>query len=413
VKKVAALIASLVLALLAAGCGSSGSPADYPKDFKVEAGDGAVIITWTEEPDVVYWLFWGRGPNITTTNWTTSFGTAVPEVKSPRVIPGLNNGETYSFTINGRKDGGPGGEGAPTQAVVPQIAGSNWRVGEPMGTGRLGGVAGGLNATTYITMALGENGVIYSRARSGETTNPTNPTAPAQLNGIAYGTAGWVAVGANGTAVAALDGITWESKPTGITANLHGISTSSLGGYIATGAGGTILLGSIAAVWTPVAATGTTSDLYAATYGGGLYVAVGAAGTIVTSPDAVTWTVRPSGTTNDLRGVAFVALLTTVDGVATTTFHYVAVGKAGTVLHSSDGIAWTVLAPVVGGNDLNAVIHGGQFMAVGSAGGIYTSPDGLLWTPRPVATTADLTSVTRTQLGYTAVGTGGTVVSTF
>jgi hypothetical protein len=96
VKKVAALIASLVLALLAAGCGSSGSPADYPKDFKVEAGDGAVIITWTEEPDVVYWLFWGRGPNITTTNWTTSFGTAVPEVKSPRVIPGLNNGADRS-----------------------------------------------------------------------------------------------------------------------------------------------------------------------------------------------------------------------------------------------------------------------------------------------------------------------------
>ncbi len=412
-KKVAALAASLVLALLAAGCGSSGSSADYPKDFRVEAGDGAVLITWTEEPDVEYWLFWGRGPDITTTNWTTQLGTAIPQVKSPRVIPGLTNGQTYSFTINGRKDGGPGGEGAPTQVVVPQFAGANWRVGEPMGTGRLGGVAGGLSPTTYVTMALGENGTIYSRARNGETTNPVNPTAPAQLNGIAYGTAGWVAVGANGTSVAALDGITWESKVTGVTANLHGISTSSLGGYIATGAGGTVLLGSIAGVWTVVANSGTTNDLYAATYGGGLYVAVGAAGTIVTSPDGVTWTVRPSGTTNDLRGVAFAAIATTTDGVATTTLHYVAVGKAGTVLHSTDGLAWTVLAPVVGGNDLSAVIYGGQFMAVGSAGSIYTSPDGLAWTPRPSGTTADLTSVTRTQTGYTAVGTGGTIVSSF
>ena len=373
-KKVAALAASLVLALLAAGCGSSGSSADYPKDFRVEAGDGAVLITWTEEPDVEYWLFWGRGPDITTTNWTTQLGTAIPQVKSPRVIPGLTNGQTYSFTINGRKDGGPGGEGAPTQVVVPQFAGANWRVGEPMGTGRLGGVAGGLSPTTYVTMALGENGTIYSRARNGETTNPVNPTAPAQLNGIAYGTAGWVAVGANGTSVAALDGITWESKVTGVTANLPGISTSSLGGYIATGAGGTVLLGSIAGVWTVVA---------------------------------------NSGTTNDLRGVAFAAIATTTDGVATTTLHYVAVGKAGTVLHSTDGLAWTVLAPVVGGNDLSAVIYGGQFMAVGSAGSIYTSPDGLAWTPRPSGTTADLTSVTRTQTGYTAVGTGGTIVSSF
>ena len=412
-KKVAALVASLVLALLAAGCGSSGSSADYPKDFKVEAGDGAVIITWTEEPDVVYWLFWGRGPNITTTNWTTSLGTAVPGVTSPRVITGLTNGQTYSFTINGRKDGGPGGEGAPTQAVVPQFAGGNWRVGEPMGTGRLGGVSGGLSPTTYVTMALGENGTIYSRARDGVTTNPTNPTAPAQLNGIAYGTAGWVAVGANGTSVAALDGITWESKATGVTANLLGITTSSLGGYVATGAGGTILLGSIGAAWTIVTASGTTSDLYAAAYGSGRYVAVGAAGTIVTSEDGLTWTVTPSGTTNDLRGVAFASITTTTDGVATTTSHYVAVGKAGTVLHSTDGLAWTVLAPVVGANDLNAVIYGGQFVAVGSAGGIYTSPDGLAWTPRPSGTTADLTSVTRTQTGYTAVGTAGTIVSSF
>ena len=412
-KKAVALVASLALALLAAGCGSSGSPADYPKDFRVEAGDGAALVTWTEEPGVSYWLFWGPGPNITTTNWTTTGGVAIPGVTSPRYVPALVNGRTYSFTINGRKDGGPGGEGAPTQVIVPQFAGANWRLGEPLGTGRLSGVSGGLTPTTYVTMALGENGTIYSRARSGETTTPTNPTAPAQLNGIAYGTAGWVAVGANGTAVAALDGITWESKPTGVTANLHGITASSLGGYVATGASGTILLGSIAGVWTTVTAPGTTSDLYAAAVGNGRYVAVGAAGTIVTSTDGLTWTATPSGTTNDLRGVAMAALSTTTDGETTTTFHFVAVGKAGTVLHSTDGLAWTVLPPVVGANDLNAVIYGGQFVAVGSAGAIYTSPDGLAWTARNSGTNADLTAVTRTQTGYTAVGTGGTIVSSF
>lgn len=415
-KKLAALIATLALAILAAGCGDKGSSADYPKDFKVVAGDGAVVITWTEEPDVEYWVFWGRGSEITTVNWATQGGTVIVGAKSPRVITGLSNGQTYSFTINGRKDGGPGGEGAPTQVAVPQFAGANWSLGDPLGTGRLNGVAGGLGGSiekpSYITMAVGDGGTIYSRPTFGETTTPTNPAAPARLNGVAYGTAGWVAVGDNGTSVAALDGVTWEAKPAGVTANLLGIVTSPLGGYIATGANGTILLGSTAAVWTAATSTGTTSDLRSATLGNNHYVAAGAAGTIVTSTDGLTWTVTPSGTTSDLRGLAYAGITTIADGVATVNHHFVAVGKAGTVLHSSDGLAWTTIAPFTAG-DLNAVVYGGQFVAVGAAGGIFTSPDGLAWTARNSGTTADLTAITRTQTGYSAVGTAGTIVTSF
>lgn len=415
-KKLASLLATLALALLAAGCGGKGSPADYPKDFKVVAGDGAVVITWTEEPDVEYWIFWGRGSEITTVNWATQAGSAIVAAKSPRVITGLTNGQTYSFTINGRKDGGPGGEGAPTQVVVPQFAGGNWSLGEPLGTGRLNGVAGGLagdiSLPRYITMVVGDGGTIYSRPTFGDTTTPANPAAPARLSGVAYGTAGWVAVGDNGTSVAALDGVTWEVKPTGVTANLNGIFTSPLGGYVATGANGTILLGSVSAVWTVATATGTTNDLYAATLGNNRYVVAGAAGTILTSTDASTWTVTPSGTTSDLRGLAYAGITTTTDGVSTLNHHFVAVGKGGTVLHSSDGLAWTTVAPFTAG-DLNAVVYGGQFVAVGAAGGIFTSPDGLAWTARNSGTTADLTAVTRTQTGYTAVGTAGTIVSSF
>ncbi len=412
-KKLAALVASLALAILAAGCGGSkGSPADYPQDFKVVAGDGAVRVTWTAEPDVEYWVFWGKGSNITTVNWVSQGGAVIAKATSPLVIPRLTNGETYSFTINGRKDGGPGGEGAPTQVAVPQFAGANWSAGAPMGTGRLNAVAGGASPTGYLTMAAGEGGTIYSRNALGETTTPANPTAPATLNSMAYGTAGWLAVGAGGTAVAALDGVTWESKPTSVTANLNGISASPLGGYIVTGAGGTILLASVGAAWTPATATGTTSDLHAAVLGDTRYVAVGAGGTIVTSTDGLTWAATPSGTAVDLRGTAFASLSTTTDGVVTTTPTYVAVGRAGTVLRSNDGLAWTAVAPFTAG-DLNAVTYGGQFVAVGAAGGIFTSPDGITWTARSSGTTADLTAITRTQLGYSAVGTGGTIVSSF
>lgn len=415
-KKLASLLLSLAFAIAAAGCGGSkGSPADYPKDFKVAAGDTAVIITWTAEPEVEYWLFYGKGTSITTTNWVSQGGSAIAKVTSPYVLTRLTNDQVYSFTINGRKDGGPGGDGAPTQVATPQLAGGNWNTGEPMGTGNLNGIAGGAGGAglaTYYTMTVGDGGAIYARTVAGTTTNPTNPSAPARLNAVAYGTAGWVAVGDGGVSIAAFDGETWTTKPTSVTANLYGISPSPLGGYIATGAAGTILLGSTAATWTPATSSGTTNDLRAALYGNARYVAVGAAGTVVTGTDGLNWTVSPTGTTADLRGLAYAGLPSTTDGVTTTVYHYVAVGKGGTVLHSNDALTWTTV-PSFTTKDLNAVIYGGQFVAVGSAGGIFTSPDGLTWTTRDSGTTADLHAIARTQAGYSAVGAAGTVVSSF
>jgi len=201
--------------------------------------------------------------------------------------------------------------------ATPQLAGGNWSAGEPMGTGNLNGAAsgaGGAALNTYLTMVVGDGGTIYSRNVLGTTTTPTNPSAPARLNAVAFGTAGWVAVGDGGASVGSVDGETWTAKPTSVTANLYGISPSPLGGYIATGAAGTILLGSTAATWSPATSPGTTNDLRAALYGNARYVAVGAAGTVVTGTDGLTWTVSPSGTTADLRGLAYAGLATLVNG---------------------------------------------------------------------------------------------------
>lgn len=117
-------------------------------------------------------------------------------------------------------------------------------------------------------------------------------------------------------------------------------------------------------------ASGTASMLFEAAYGNNTFVAVGEAGTILTSPEGMIWTSRPSGTTNNLLGIAY--------GNQT----YVAVGWAGTVLTSTEGTGWTVGASGTT-DDLVGVAYGNRlFAAVARSGAVVTSPDGSLWTQR-------------------------------
>ena len=85
---------------------------------------------------------------------------------------------------------------------------------------------------------------------------------------------------------------------------------------------------------------------------------------------------------------------------------------------SADGLTWVPaqIAPV----NLASVAHGTQFIAVGDAGAIYTSIDGLAWQPASSGVTVNLHSVAFTVLtggsigvGYIAVGDRGTVLTAF
>src|SRR5262245_11619292 len=68
------------------------------------------------------------------------------------------------------------------------------------------------------------------------------------------------------------------------------------------------------------------------------------------------WNPRTTPTAQDLHDVAY------GNGV------FVAVGKAGTILHSSDGISWLPAASGTA-NNLDAVVFGGGlFVAVGDQG---------------------------------------------
>jgi hypothetical protein len=113
------------------------------------------------------------------------------------------------------------------------------------------------------------------------------------------------------------------------------------------------------------------------TFGQGRFVAVGQAGEIQTSSDGINWTARGSG------------LAASLWGILTTTNLFVVVGDSGTILSSTDGLNWVqresgtiaLLSTVAYGN--------GRFVAAGATNMgqnvVATSVDGTNWTSRLIA----------------------------
>jgi uncharacterized repeat protein (TIGR01451 family) len=122
--------------------------------------------------------------------------------------------------------------------------------------------------------------------------------------------------------------------------------------------------------WEWVNPTPQGSDLLAVTEGDGTIVAVGGAGTIVTSVDGVTWTLRNWESGYDLRDVVY------------TGGSFLAVGTKGKILASIDGITWTEQSSG-STNDFNGVVwNGSQSVAVGTNGAVYVSTGSGNWVSR-------------------------------
>lgn len=400
---------------LLTSCGGSGSPAPAPSGLAVQVAESTATISWNVADGVEYWLFYAPtsvAPADTSdmSVWIrTAAARTVVHVNSPYVLSGLPNGSSYSFTVNGRVNGGPGGPGATPVTATPKLAGSNWSVGS-------NSAAGGqdLRAITRGTVfvAGGAGGAIASSA-DGITWSTLSAATSNNLNAAWFYTT-YKLVGDNGTVVTSTDAITWTPRTSATTQHLYGIAANGTNLNVAVGANGTVITSADGATWA-AQASGTTRDLYAVTYSsfnGGLWVAVGAGGTIVKSTDAVTWTAVASNTTADLRGVANGIGSTVTAATATTTtttfaLAFTAVGAAGTVVSSADGTTW-VAQSVAGGSNLNAVSFGGQFVAVGNAGSIFTSTNGTTWAAvAPAPTTQNLLAIARGTLTYAAVGAGG------
>lgn len=175
----------------------------------------------------------------------------------------------------------------------------------------------------------------------------------------------------------------------------------------------------------------------------GLFVAVGDAGTIVTSRDGVTWDTRISGTTDDLKTIAYgnqryVAaadtgnIFTSPDGVNWTpvitptasyfralTFGnnvFVGVLNSKKVMKSSDGASWTDLMSTGLANAIiNSINYGfDTFIVVGGTGSIYTSVDGVAWAKRLSGSNDELLGIAYGKNRFVAIGagmgTGGDIV---
>lgn len=134
--------------------------------------------------------------------------------------------------------------------------------------------------------------------------------------------------------------------------------------------------------------------------GDGVLVAVGDEGTIVRSADGgVDWVTVRTEPGTPLHDVAW------------TGARFVAVGFAGRILESADGLAWRDVSPVPSPDLWAVAARPGRVVAVGSGGTVFTSPDGVAWTFVPLPEVADswslLYDVATDGAGFLAVGTGG------
>lgn len=243
--------------------------------------------------------------------------------------------------------------------------------------------------------------------------------------------------------------------------------------YLAVGDRAQVLTSENGADWwsVPVPDTLTNAVFLGVAGDSNLVVAVGSAGALMFSPAGVTdvvvtntrttyadcaWTTNSIVTTNpvNLLGLRWTALdppptPNTLQGVATRSGRWVAVGDAGTVLTSTNGRDWQARTlpgqPVLSGaaagtpgwvltgsrgalffspdtgtwtpvttGTTNWIYRvrwlGDRFVAVGQNGLLLTSPDGLAWTARPSGTSAWLTDALLAGDLFYVCGTQGTVL---
>ncbi len=142
-------------------------------------------------------------------------------------------------------------------------------------------------------------------------------------------------------------------------------------------------------------------DLTGVTYFNGNFLAVSQQSAVLTSPDGSNWTVANITGNLVLRSIAGLANVT------------VAVGDAGAVVHSADGVTWTKVSPASTTKNLRRVaVSGTTFVAVGDGGTVLVSADGASWAAATSGTTANLLGINYSATNdlFVAVGANGTMV---
>lgn len=451
-----------MVAPLLSGCYGHGSSASPPANFTATAGDGRVVLEWTPNTSVDYWIFSATDPSLTAANWSgLANAHGYISARTPYYVCGLYNG-TYSngpispmpyyFAANGRTNGGPGGESSPTRSATPYNASTvTWTTGTttPTTPNIFGVGYASLKTCANITTsadgsfaAVGADGAIFTgtyaigppysvtwtqqaspvttdlHAVTGYAVNQNNASNP-KLR--------WVAVGIGMASIYSIDGINWYiGTPYNATDPSLNSLTQVSGRFLAVGDNGTIISGTVPSIpsnttgitWT-THTSNTLNNLNAVTRGN-FYVAVGNSGTILTSGDGNSWSVKINvPTSSDLRGVATVGSI------------IVAVGNNGTIVTSKDsGTTWTAVAAPAGATNLVGVtlelqsvdkapndpvlgyVSKFQFVAVDDSGNAFASQNGFDWSSAAIGA-ANLNTVVSSGFGYVAAGNSGITAYAF
>ena len=420
-------VSCVVLLLLVSSCGGKGGSAPPPVGgITVTPGNGSVTLTWNATPGVQYWFMYAQTANpidIKTPppgkQWVYQ-NVGGGNLTSPYVLTGLTNGLTYSFAMNGRTDGGPGGDQTASVSAVPRMAGGvgTWTVNNTLLTGDLLGASAGIASDTLTyNVAVGSAGA-YRSADGGLTWETAGATPPVNLRAVTYATLNGVskffAVGNGGGAnkiYSSTDLQNWlpatGNVPTGTGLNALGFDATNFN-LVAVGNNGQVLATLNGDEWASQASAGSAT-LNGVVYANGLWVAV--------SQDGKVYTTTNIGTA--WSAAATTSGSTVLNGVAATPSNaFIAVGASGKVLTSANGTVWTesLVSPA---NNLYAVTaDGAQYMVVGTSAvngtsGAFTSPgpdanQNWIWTAQTTGqSTNDWRAVFGTASGYVAVGLGG------
>jgi hypothetical protein len=150
------------------------------------------------------------------------------------------------------------------------------------------------------------------------------------------------------------------------------------------------------------AATGTTNTLWRIACGNGVFVAVGDAGAMASSTNGVDWTAFNSRLTTN-----------TINDICWGNGMFAAATDGGEILTSPDGSQWALQQPGAVSSLSGIAFGGGAFVAVGSSGSApmaLSSTDGSTWTSSTPGQVTP-TCVTYANGSFLAVGNGAMVAS--
>ena len=395
------ILAFLIVCLALVACGGNGSKADAPAGgIKVVPGYGQVTVTWEQSPGVDYWLAYAATASpLDIANLPANHFWQL-NVRSPFVLTGLSNGVSYSFALNARRNGGPGGAQTPSQTAIPRFAGisGSWTAGTALGNN--------LRSLTYDgsnLIAAGDGGLIYKSADGATWTQVVSPNIGSnKLSAVLYvnATIGYVLSDAaqniyKGTDLTNLTTIKLDSSNTNALA-------SDGSTIVAVGDSGSIRTSSNGSNWTDASVSPASSaPLRSVAVSNGIWVAVGDAGAIYVSTN--------SGATWIAPGAAnYTPVASALRSVAGVGSKFVAVGDAGAVVSSKDGITWAASTLPSSNSNLYAVhAASGQFLAMGAAGTAFTSSDLQTWTPQPTGLGTTPYALAGSPASYYMVGMGG------